>query len=130
MGMAWAYVLLWRGPLDQRTLWPWLLILLHSFLIVKNLRGTPSMQRHGYLYSRGLSRDVLWTHLMLGHIVAVLVAHATALRLFHDHRRAARLATCLKSRKGIEVLPSPTNIIYFDVPGGGPEAQVIVEAEE
>ncbi|MCP4641597.1 MAG: hypothetical protein GY851_14230, partial [bacterium] len=62
-----------REPLEWRDFWAWLFILMHSFLIVKNLRGNGHAHRHAYLYSRGFSRDRLWVHTTLAHVLAVMM---------------------------------------------------------
>ncbi len=54
---------------------------LGEFYVSTGFFGTKSSVSIIYLTQAGA--------VVLGHIVAVLVAHATALRLFHDHRRAA-----------------------------------------
>jgi tryptophan-rich sensory protein len=74
MGLAWAYVLLKREPLfEPNDFWPWLFILFHSFLVVKNLRGNGHVHRYGFLYARGFDRDTLWVHAMLAHVLGVLM---------------------------------------------------------
>ena len=77
MGLAWAYVLLKPEPLfEPNDFWPWLLILLHSFLVVKNLRGNGHVHRCGFLYARGFTRDTLWAHAMLAHVLCVVMVWA------------------------------------------------------
>ncbi|MHC4497536.1 MAG: hypothetical protein ACYS9T_06510 [Planctomycetota bacterium] len=66
------FVLFYRGILNWQNPWISLFILIHSILITTSL-GRFRSTSFAYIYTRGYSRDQLWTHKMLATALSVLV---------------------------------------------------------
>lgn len=66
------YVLLTRNVFSWQNPWMALFVLAHSIAIASCL-GQCSSPSFAFLYTRGYSRDELWTHKMLGTVLSVLI---------------------------------------------------------
>lgn len=66
------FVLFYRDILSWQNPWISLFILIHSILITATL-GRFRSAPFAYIYTRGYSRDRLWTHKMLSTVLSVLV---------------------------------------------------------
>jgi hypothetical protein len=65
------YVLFAREPLDSRNPWLALFVLVHSIALAWGL-GRSRSRSFAFVYTRGYSRDLLWSHKMLSTVLAVL----------------------------------------------------------
>ena len=65
------YVLFARDPLDCRNPWLALFVLVHSIALAWGL-GRSRSRSFAFVYTRGFSRDLLWTHKMLSTVLAIL----------------------------------------------------------
>jgi hypothetical protein len=68
---ALAHVLLRSEPLHWRSPWPWTFIFVHS-LAIHRVLGRFSSSDFAFLYTRGFSRDQLWSHLIVSTASAVI----------------------------------------------------------
>ena len=67
-----AYALLWPDVMVMADVWPALLILVQCRLLA-SLLGRYNSPAFAFLYSRGYSRDALWSHIMLASALSILV---------------------------------------------------------
>ena len=68
-----VFALFWPSPLRWNSGWPVLFVSVHALLLIGAI-DTPRGPEQAYLYTRGLTRDGLWRHMMLAMAVGVLAA--------------------------------------------------------
>jgi hypothetical protein len=66
------YALLWPDVMDWRDVWPWLAVFVQCLWLAASL-GRFQTPAFAYFYSRGYSRDALWTCKMLVSVLSILV---------------------------------------------------------
>lgn len=96
-----AYALLWPDVMSGRDVWPSLLIFVQCLLLA-GLLGRIRSPALAFVYSRGYSRDALWSHILLASALSVLAAWLPA---------ALIVWTGLRSALHDRVLESP----YFPI---------------
>jgi hypothetical protein len=65
------FVLFYRGVLQWQNVWMSLFIMVHSIMIVFSL-GRFRSRSFAYIYTRGYSRDELWSNKMIATVIAIM----------------------------------------------------------
>ncbi len=70
MGIMAPFVLLYRGPIEETNLYPFLFVVLHSIAIASWLH--PARRHSRYCYGRGYTRNTLWRQQYLAAAITIL----------------------------------------------------------